>query len=98
MSRVPVSMVVRNYDFVQPLAAGDIETPGLDLNLVRVEEALTRLPAEPEFALGEHSFSRYMQRLATGDNSFVGIPAMLTRGFRHRGFFVRKDSGIREMK
>lgn len=52
---------------------------------------------EPAVHGGEASFSRYVQRLAGGDRAFVGLPAFVMREFRHRNFFVRRDSELTDL-
>jgi 4,5-dihydroxyphthalate decarboxylase len=46
---------------------------------------------------GEASFGRYLLAMASGNRSVVGLPIFLMRGFRHRCFFVRADSRLREL-
>ncbi|HUG13891.1 MAG TPA: ABC transporter substrate-binding protein, partial [Thermomicrobiales bacterium] len=43
---------------------------------------------------GEMSFSKYLIGLSAGDRGFVGLPLFVMRAFRHRCFFVRRDSGV----
>jgi len=37
---------------------------------------------------------RYLNAIAAGTANFVGLPIFLGRAFRHRCFFVRRDSGL----
>lgn len=98
MITVPIKLVTRNYAYVQPLATGDACPAGIDLQLVRTWDALPRVAASsPEIHGGEASFARYMLGLASGDRSVVGLPIFLMRGFRHRCFFVERDSSLREI-
>src|SRR5919202_2289860 len=89
--RMALRLITRNYDYVQPLAMGDVPSDGLAIELTRGFDALVRLP-EPVFDGGEMSLSRYLQAFADGDRSLVGLPIFPMRGFRHRCFFVRRDS------
>jgi 4,5-dihydroxyphthalate decarboxylase len=100
MGNLPVTLATRSYDFVLPLALGDVAAKGIDLTVIRDFGALPRVLREPAIHGGEASFSRYLQRLAAGDKSFVGIPAFVMREFRHRCLFVRRDrreGGLRDM-
>src|SRR5262249_27107172 len=97
MSLVPVTLASRDYDFVAPLALGDVPTEGIALRLLRSFDALERLLADAAIDGGEASFSRYVQRFAAGDRSLVGLPVFLMREFRHRCFFVRRDSGLTDL-
>jgi 4,5-dihydroxyphthalate decarboxylase len=98
MTNLPVTLVTRNYAYVQPLANGDVHAQDVDLKLVRTWDALPRVAANsPEIHGGEASFGRYLLGLAAGDRSLVGLPIFLMRGFRQRCFFVRADSPMRDI-
>jgi 4,5-dihydroxyphthalate decarboxylase len=98
MTDLPVTLVTRNYAYVQPLASGDVRPQGIDLNLVRTWDALPRVAANsPDVHGGEASFGRYLLGLASGDRSLVGLPIFIMRGFRQRCFFVRQDSPLTEL-
>lgn len=91
----PLTLLMKDYDFLAPLAAGDVTAEGADLTLRRdTAGALDRTLADASVHAGELSFSRHIQRLAASDHSFVGIPFFPTRAFRQRCFFVRRDSGL----
>jgi 4,5-dihydroxyphthalate decarboxylase len=92
---LPLTLATRDYDFVAPLATGDVAIEGVDLRLVRSFDALARVAGDPAVHGGEASFSRYVQRLAGGDRSLVGLPVFVMREFRHRNFYVRRDRGLR---
>ena len=95
MPTLPLTLAIRDYDFVTPLATGDVAADGLDLTLRRSFDALQRVASDPAIGGGEASFSRYIQRFAAGDRSLVGLPLFVMREFRHRNFYVRRDSGLR---
>ncbi len=92
MSPLPLTLAIRDYDFVAPLALGDVEAEGIRLTVVRSFDALQRVTGDPAVHGGEASFSRYIQRLSAGDRAVVGLPAFVMREFRHRNFFVRRGS------
>lgn len=99
MGKLALTLVVKDYDHIAPLACGDVEAEGIELHLVRdTPGALDRTLNDPTVHAGELSFSRHLTRLATGDRSFVGIPVFTTRVFRHRCFFVRRGSDLRSLK
>ncbi|MGH7357553.1 MAG: hypothetical protein ACREJR_01935 [Candidatus Rokuibacteriota bacterium] len=97
MATRSLTLAVRDYDFVAPLATGDVTVDGLDLTILRTFDALSRATADPGVHGGEASFSRYVQRLAAGDRSLVGLPLFVMREFRHRNFYVRRDSALRSI-
>ena len=99
MTTVPVRLATRNYAYVQPLATGDVRPNGIDLDLIRTWDALPRVAARtPDLSGGEASFGRYLLGLGAGDRSVIGLPIFLMRGFRHRCFFVHRDSPLRDIR
>lgn len=95
MSDVSLTVVIKDYDHVAPLAAGDVEVEGIDLELDRdTENALDRTLRDEEIEVGELSFMRHIIRLANDDRSFVGFPVFPTQRFRERCFYTRRDTGI----
>jgi 4,5-dihydroxyphthalate decarboxylase len=99
MGNLAVTMMIKDYDHIAPLACGDVVPEGIELKLIRdTPGALDRTLNDPSIDFGELSFSRHLTRLANGDDSFVGIPVFTTRAYRHRCFFVRRDSVLRGLK
>jgi 4,5-dihydroxyphthalate decarboxylase len=97
VGRLPVTIATRDYDYVGPLALGDVQAEGVDLTLVRAFDALERFRADASIHGGEASFSQYVHRIAAGDRSWVGLPVFIMREFRHRCFFVRRGSGLTDV-
>lgn len=97
MSRLPLTLALRDYAHVAPLALGDVSIEGVDLSLRRAFDAPQQVLADETLHGGEASFCRYLQRVAAGDDTFVGVPAFVMRGFRHRCIFVRADSGLTDL-
>ncbi|MCC6173939.1 MAG: hypothetical protein IT305_01440 [Chloroflexi bacterium] len=97
MSRISLTLTLRDYAHVTPLALGDVTIAGVDLTLVRAFDAPQRVLADASIDGGEASFSRHLQRVAAGDRTFVGVPAFVMRGFRHRCIFVRRGSDLRDL-
>ncbi len=98
MSRQRLTLLTKDYDYLGPLAAGDVTPGGIDLAFVRsTETALNRTLTDSSVDAGELSFSRHIIRIAEGDRSFVGIPFFVVRAFRHRCFFVRRGSNLRTL-
>lgn len=95
MNRVPLTLVIKDYDQLAPLLNGDVEAEGLDLRVDRdTAGALDRTLEDPTIQVGEMSFSRHLIRLAGDDRSLVGIPLFTARGFSQRCFYARRDSGL----
>ncbi len=97
MADLPLTLATRDYDHVAPLATGDVRIEGVDLHLIRSFDALARVTGDAAVDGGEASFSRYVQRLAGGDRTLVGLPVFVMREFRHRNFYVRRDAGLRSL-
>lgn len=93
MVNVPITLVMRNYDAITPLIAGDVTVDGVDLRLDR-ETPMARFTTDPAFQAGEMSLAGYVKRVADGDREFIGLPLFVARGFRQRCFFVRHDSDL----
>jgi 4,5-dihydroxyphthalate decarboxylase len=58
------------------------------------EEIFYRAFHNQEFDVCEISFSSYIRTIADGTAPYIGIPAFVSRVFRHSGIYVRADSGI----
>jgi 4,5-dihydroxyphthalate decarboxylase len=97
MNLPKLTLVVTDYDFIAPLALGDVKAEGLDLRVERenAANAIDRPMSDPTVVAGEISFARHVARIAASDPSWVGIPFFLRRGFRHRTFYVRRGSPTR---
>lgn len=94
MSRLPVTIATRDYDYVAPLALGDVTAEGADLTVIRAFDALEQFRTDGTIHGGEVSFSQYVHRVAAGDRALVGLPVFIMREFRHRCFFVRRGGGL----
>ncbi len=91
---VAVTIATRDYDYVAPLALGDVKVDGAELTLIRAFDALDQFRRNAAIDGAEASFSQYLRRVASGDRSLVGLPVFIMREFRHRCFFVRRDSDL----
>jgi 4,5-dihydroxyphthalate decarboxylase len=97
MAGLALTLATRDYDYIQPLALGDIVADGVELTVLRAFGALERFLADPAIEAGEASFSQYVRRVAAGDRSLVGLPAFVMREFRHRCLFVRSGSDLTDV-
>ena len=96
-ARTKATIATREYDFVTPLALGEVVEEGVDLRILRAFDALRRFTDDASIEGGEASFSQYLRRIASGDRSLVGLPVFIMREFRHRCFFVRRDSDMSDV-
>jgi 4,5-dihydroxyphthalate decarboxylase len=90
-----IRMVSYNWDYLQPLACGDVQPEGIDLIMER-GESLGRIASEPGIDATETSLSHYLIRLSHGERDLVGVPIFMMRSFRHRCFLVRRDSPLHD--
>ncbi|MBL4757328.1 MAG: ABC transporter substrate-binding protein [Rhizobiales bacterium] len=81
------------YDRTRALMTGDVRVEGCNLNYIPLspEEVFYRAFANFEFDVAELSFSTYLILTARGECDYVGIPAFVSRMFRHSAFYVRTD-------
>jgi 4,5-dihydroxyphthalate decarboxylase len=84
-----LTLGVRYWDHVVPLALGDIGQGYVDIQLLDTTPDLWR---RSDLDGGETSFSRYVRARAEGDDRLVALPLFLMRGFRHRCILVSRDS------
>jgi 4,5-dihydroxyphthalate decarboxylase len=91
-----LSIAVGDYDRNRPLLDGRVAIDGVDPVVMRLnpEEMFFRAMRHEEFDICELSLSSHTLRTARGDAPYVGVPAFVSRAFRHTGIIVRGDSGI----
>ncbi|QRM46583.1 nitrate ABC transporter substrate-binding protein [Rhizobium sp. BG4] len=90
-------LALRDWDYMTPLVLGDVSSPKLDIKVDRVGTLLSHVGKSDSYDAAEMSFSRYTQLRIDGDESVVGIPNFIMRGFRHRCIVTTKDSELREL-
>jgi len=93
--RGTLTLVLRDYEYLSPLASGDIAAQAVQFTLERDANALDRTLTDSSVDAGELSLGRHIQRIASGDDGFVGIPFFTAGTFRQRGFFVKRSSNLR---
>ncbi len=84
------------YDRVAPLFDGRARVAGCDLKCVPLtpEDALARVYSTQDFDVTEMSFASHLTAAARGETHYVGIPAFVSRAFRHGAIYIRTDRGI----
>jgi 4,5-dihydroxyphthalate decarboxylase len=100
MVEVPITIACGNYDRTRPIRDGRVKVEGCKTTYLPLypEEIFFRAFRYQEFDVSELSFSSYIRTVAAGTSEYVGIPAFVSRLFRHSGIYVRADAGIREPK
>lgn len=99
MGNLKLTLVIKDYDYLGPISAGDVVAENLDLSLDRdTPGALDRTLADSSIMAGELSFARHIARLDENDHTFIGIPFTPNRGFRHRALYTLKGSGLNSIQ
>jgi 4,5-dihydroxyphthalate decarboxylase len=98
VAKLRVSIAIGDYDRNRPLFDHQVEIDGVDPIFMKLEpeEIFFRAFRNAEFDICELSLSSMTVKSARGDCPYVGIPAFLSRAFRHTSIFIRTDKGIRE--
>ena len=96
--KVRLTVACGDYDRVAAIKDGRVEVEGCEVVFLPMEpeEVFFRAFRYQEFDACELSFSSFMIVTSRGASPFVGIPAFVSRVFRHSGFYVRTDRGIKE--
>lgn len=91
-----LSFATWDHDRVMALHDGRVGVPGVTLRSV-VASTQQLFPAAVGPAphdITEMSVSSYILQVSRGVGDYVAIPAFVSRGFRHAGFFARRGAGI----
>ena len=96
ISDVPITIACGNYDRTRALRDGRVHVEGCNVTFLPLypEEIFHRAFVHQEFDVCEISFSSYIRTVAEGTAPYIGIPAFVSRVFRHSGIYVREGSGI----
>jgi 4,5-dihydroxyphthalate decarboxylase len=98
MVEIPITIACGNYDRTRPILDGRVRVEGCAVTCLPLypEEIFFRAFRYQEFDVCEMSMSSYMRTVASGTSAYVGIPAFVSRIFRHSGIYIRTDAGIKE--
>src|SRR5437016_3094872 len=93
MAKLNLSIAVRDYDRTRPLTDGTVQIDGVDPVFMALdpEEIFFRAFRHAEFDICELSLSSSTVKTAQGDFAYVGVPAFVSRAFRHTSIYVRTD-------
>jgi 4,5-dihydroxyphthalate decarboxylase len=93
MSKLQLSIAVRDYDRTRPLSDGLVQVDGVDPIFMALdpEEIFFRAFRRAEFDICELSLSSFTVKTAHGTCPYVGVPAFVSRAFRHTSIYVRTD-------
>ncbi|HEX5281573.1 MAG TPA: ABC transporter substrate-binding protein [Micropepsaceae bacterium] len=96
-ARIPLTLACGDYDRTRAIQDGRVQVEGCDVTYLPLEpeEIFHRAFKHQEFDACELSFSSYLRTVDAGTSPYIGIPAFVSRIFRHSGIYVRTDRGIR---
>ncbi|MFB8344455.1 nitrate ABC transporter substrate-binding protein [Brucella cytisi] len=92
---ITLRLAVRDWDYLTPLALGDVRSSRINVILDRVGTLVSHPGLDEAHDAAEMSFSRYASMRFEGDDRIVGIPNFIMRGFRHRCVITRRDCHVR---
>jgi 4,5-dihydroxyphthalate decarboxylase len=98
VAKLRVSVALGDYDRTRPLLDGRAKIDGVDpiFMTLEPEEIFFRALRHAEFDVCELSLSSTAVTVAQGRSPYVGVPAFLSRAFRHTSIYIRTDKRIRE--
>jgi len=93
MSKLSLSVAVGPYDRTRALIDGSVQIDGVDPTCMTLppEEIFFRALRHAEFDICELSLSSFTVKTAQGGGPYVGVPAFVSRMFRHTSIWVRTD-------
>jgi 4,5-dihydroxyphthalate decarboxylase len=96
MAKLTISLACCDYDRTRAIFDGRAQVDGCEMicSPMPPEEAFHRAFKYQEFDVTELSFSSYMNVQSRGGSPYIGIPAFVSRLFRHSSIYIRTDRGI----
>ncbi|MEA2986512.1 MAG: 4,5-dihydroxyphthalate decarboxylase [Alphaproteobacteria bacterium] len=93
MSKLRLSLAVGPYDRTRALIDGSVQIDGVEPICMTLspEEIFFRAFRHSEFDVCELSLSSFTVKTAQGNCPYVGVPAFVSRTFRHNSIYVRTD-------
>ena len=97
MAKLKLSVAVCDYDRTMAVLDGRAAIDGCDVvaTALEPEEAFHRAFKFQEFDVTEISLSSTILSTVRGDCPYIGVPAFVSRVFRHSGIYIRTDRGIK---
>src|SRR5262245_31917999 len=93
MAKLNLSVAVGDYDRTRPLIDGAVQIDGVEPVYMTLspEEIFFRAFRGAEFDICELSLSSSTVKTVQGGFAYVGVPAFVSRMFRHTSIYVRTD-------
>src|SRR5262250_1720736 len=96
MAKLQLSVACCDYDRTRAIFDGRAPIEGCEVfgAPIEPEEAFHRAFKYQEFDVSELSLSSHSLTVSRGESYYVGVPAFVSRLFRHSGIYIRTDRGI----
>jgi 4,5-dihydroxyphthalate decarboxylase len=96
LPKLQISVAIGNYDRNRPLIDGEVGIDGAEPVFMTLtpEEIFFRAFRHRAFDVCELSLSSHVISVARGTSAYIGVPAFLSRAFRHSSIYIRTDRGI----
>ena len=93
MAKLNLSLAVGPYDRTRALIDGTVQIDGVNATGMTLspEEIFFRAFRHAEFDICELSLSSFTVKTAQSGGPYVGVPAFVSRAFRHTSIYVRTD-------
>jgi 4,5-dihydroxyphthalate decarboxylase len=93
-----LTLACGNYDRTRAIMDGRVRIEGCNINYIPLEpeEVFFRAARYEDFDIAELSFNSYVLQTSRNESRYIGIPAFVSRCFRHSMIYIRTDRGIRE--
>jgi 4,5-dihydroxyphthalate decarboxylase len=93
MSKLKLSVAIGNYDRARALFDGAVQIDGVNPVFMTLppEEIFFRAFRTFDFDICELSMSSFTVKTAERNCPYVGVPAFVSRAFRHNSIYVRTD-------
>jgi 4,5-dihydroxyphthalate decarboxylase len=94
---IPITLACGDYDRTRAIKDGRVRIEGCDVTYIPLEpeEVFFRAARYEEFDVSELSFSSYLVQTSRGESRYIGVPAFVSRVFRHSSIYIRTDREIR---
>src|SRR5260370_32557265 len=91
-----ISLACQITDWTRALVDGSVSIGGCRINFIHgpAEELFQRAFRHEEFDVAELSLGTHLLTTARGQSYYIGVPAFVSRSFRHSAIYVRSDRGI----
>jgi len=91
-----LSLACQDTDRTRPLRDGRVTIEGCRVTFIagNAEEIFQRAFRREEFDISELSLGTHLLTTSRGHGRYLGIPAFVSRSFRHSAIYIRSDRGI----